>query len=408
MNRSIVCKRHVSRALSCLVILAIFYVPVAKGANTTTTSAQQPAIVNLTDLPILPDAKEGEGKVAPDKEKDAWLWVNRIPSWLNRKEVRLGDKICKTWLLVVHGSLSWNYALHGQYCSLVTDLGQYDGTKAHVQVFGDEKQLYDSGYLPQVNRPITAIVDLRGVKTLKISVADVEDGIPWNDKVFFGNPVLIKRPLLTAVGTTVTAVTAASTAGRSGSTPPTARIIASPTRGPSPLEVKFTGDRSKAPAGQVGRYTWTFGDGETETLAPNPSHKYTRPGIYEVVLQVEDDKGGGSVTRESITVLPGERQPPIALARATPRAVRCKAEVKFDASESSSPDGTPITFHWDFGDGQKGEGKNVSHAFQSPARYQVVLTVGTPRKQETSTVISVKVDGNPPSPVFPLRKGAGS
>ncbi len=326
-------------------------------------------------------------------EKDAWLWVNRIPRWVNVKEVTLGDKICKTWLLMVHGSLSWNYALNGEYCSLVTDLGQHDGTKAHVQIFGDEKQLYDSGYLPQINHPITAVIELRGVKSLKISVADVEDGIPWNDKVFFGNPVLIKRALPTA----------ADTAGRSGSTPPAAKIVASPTRGSSPLEVKFTGDRSKAPAGQVGRYTWSFGDGGTETLSPNPRHKYTHPGIYEVVLQAEDDKGGIGVTRELITVLPRERQPPIALARATPLAVRSNEEVKFDASDSSSTDGTPITFHWDFGDGHQGEGKNVSHAFQSPARYQVVLTVSTSRKQETSTVISVKVNGNPPSPAATRR-----
>ncbi len=382
---------------SCwLAVLALFCAPVAKGEDGSTTAAGLPAIVKLTDLPILADDKEGEGKTAPDKEKDAWLWVNRIPAWLNRKEVTLGGRVCKTWLLVVHGSLSWNYALKGEYFSLVADLAQQDGMKAHLQILGDGKQLYDSGYLPQMNHPITALVDLRGVKTLKISVADVEDGIPWNDRVFFGNPVLIRRTLPTA----------ANTAGRSGSTPPLARIAASPTSGSSPFEVKFTGDQSKAPAGQVGRYTWTFGDGETETLAPNPSHKYTQPGIYEAVLQAEDDKGGIGVARELITVRPSESQPPIALARAMPLAVRVKEVVRFDASDSSSTDGSALTFHWDFGDGQKGGGKKVSHAFQSPARYKVLLTVSTSRKQEACTAVSVKASGNPPSPVFPLQKGA--
>ncbi len=156
----------------------------------------------------------------------------------------------------------------------------------------------------------------------------------------------------------------------------------------------------------MGRYTWSFGDGETETLAPNPGHQYAHAGVYEVVLQAEDDRGGIGVARELITVLPSERQPPIALGRATPLAVRCREDVKFDASDSSSTDGTALTFHWDFGDGRKGEGKNVSHAFQSPARYQVILTVSTAGKQQASTVLSIKVNGNPPSPVFPLQKGA--
>lgn len=187
--------RPVSFSWSCLVVLALSCVLVARGEDTSAPSAKRPAIVSLTDLPVLPDKEEGEGKVAPDKEKDAWLWVNRIPPWLNRQEIALGDKTCKTWLLMVHGSLSWTYALNGEYRSLVTDLAQHDGTKAHLRIFGDGKQLYDAGYLPPIKHPITAVVDLRGVKTLKISVADVEDGIPWNDKVFFGNPVLIRRTL---------------------------------------------------------------------------------------------------------------------------------------------------------------------------------------------------------------------
>ena len=69
--------------------------------------------------------------------------------------------------------------------------------------------------------------------------------------------------------------------------------------------------------------------------------------------------------------------------------------------------GLPITFHWDFGDGQQGEGKNVSHAFQLPARYRVDPDCQHGAASwQTNTVISVKVNGNPPSPVFPLRKSA--
>ena len=158
MNSWVAFKGHALFPWLAVMVLGSCCLSAGKGEETSTASGRQSTFVDLTALSILPDAKEGEGKVAPDKEKDAWLWVNQVPSWLNPKDDRVGGKICRTWLLMVHGSLSWNYALNGEYCSLVADLGQYDGTKAHLQIFGDAKQLYDSGYLPQVNHPITALL----------------------------------------------------------------------------------------------------------------------------------------------------------------------------------------------------------------------------------------------------------
>lgn len=47
--------------------------------------------------------------------------------------------------------------------------------------------------------------------------------------------------------------------------------------------------------------------------------------------------------------------------------------VYFTASAQSS---APLTFHWDFGDGQEASGQEVSHAYTTPAAYTVRLTAG--------------------------------
>lgn len=346
-------------------------------------------VVNLTDLPV--QANRESGKVPPDKDKSPWLFINQTA---DGKPLTLGAKTYTTGLFAIHGSLSWSYALGGEYSSLVMDLGQ-EGL-ATLRVLGDDKLLYDSGRLP-MRRHVTALVDVRGIKELQIAVIDNDGGF-WNDKVVIGDPVLLKRPLPNA----------ADAPGKGGTEAPKARIVAAPSNGAAPLTVTFTGDQSKAPAGQVGRYTWTFGDGATETLAPNPTHTFAAPGLYEVVLQAEDDKGGVGIARQLVTVRPGagENQPPVTLVKTSTRLVKSGATVEFDASDSSSADGAITSYLWDFGDGQKGEGKTARHAYAAPGRYAAVLTVQNKGGKPASASASIKVTGPGEAPVFPLQKGA--
>ncbi|MEO7423137.1 MAG: PQQ-dependent sugar dehydrogenase [Ornithinibacter sp.] len=59
--------------------------------------------------------------------------------------------------------------------------------------------------------------------------------------------------------------------------------------------------------------------------------------------------------------------------------------VSFDATVSSDPNGDPLSYAWDFGDGSTGTGPTPSHTFAaSPANFTVTLTVMDPLKASGS------------------------
>jgi PKD repeat protein len=51
------------------------------------------------------------------------------------------------------------------------------------------------------------------------------------------------------------------------------------------------------------------------------------------------------------------------------------APIAFNGSASSDPDGDPLTYHWDFGDGGTATGPTPSHTYASGGLYSVILSV---------------------------------
>jgi len=76
-----------------------------------------------------------------------------------------------------------------------------------------------------------------------------------------------------------------------GSAGPLALADASPTVGAVPLAVVFSSAGSADPGGGPITYAWNFGDQSGSTSA-NPTHTYTAPGTYTVILTVSDGHGG--------------------------------------------------------------------------------------------------------------------
>jgi glucose/arabinose dehydrogenase len=66
---------------------------------------------------------------------------------------------------------------------------------------------------------------------------------------------------------------------------------------------------------------------------------------------------------------------PVAQFTATPTSGPVPLQVAVDASGSNDPEGTALTYAWNFGDGSTGTGKQASHTYQQPGRYTIQLTV---------------------------------
>ena len=139
--------------------------------------------------------------------------------------------------------------------------------------------------------------------------------------------------------------------------------------------VTFTANATSDPDGQADlenmTYTWTFGDGGTGS-GKVATHVYSVAGQYNVNLNVSDASASHATneTNRQIRI----NTPPIAVA-GEDVSVMVGVTVQFDASGSSDPDGDPITFKWDFGDGSTLSGAKVSHSFTNAGTYTVKLTV---------------------------------
>ncbi len=156
--------------------------------------------------------------------------------------------------------------------------------------------------------------------------------------------------------------------------PPVSNFIATPRSGLEPLDVLFS-DRS---TGNVTAWSWTFGDGESSTLA-EPLHTYLAPGTYSVQLIVTGPGGSASRTRTNyITVDPAA---PIAGFTATPTSGPADLTVAFTDTSTFS-----VTSRaWTFGDGDTSTEANPVHAYTTPGTYSVGLTVTGPGGTDTLT-----------------------
>ncbi|MFN7147970.1 MAG: PKD domain-containing protein [Microthrixaceae bacterium] len=89
---------------------------------------------------------------------------------------------------------------------------------------------------------------------------------------------------------------------------------------------------------------------------------------------------------------------PLAAATATPDTGEAPLEVSFDASDSSDPDGTIVSYAWDFGDGASGSGVITTHEYADAGDYTVTLTVTDDAGATATTTLEVSVLTAPDDP----------
>lgn len=96
---------------------------------------------------------------------------------------------------------------------------------------------------------------------------------------------------------------------QAGNRHPTARMSASKTVGAAPLTVDFVGNHSSDDDQDELTFEWDFGDGSGASTDADPSHTYTVPGKYGVIMTVKDKSGASGST--SIDILVGNEPPEV-------------------------------------------------------------------------------------------------
>ncbi|KPJ64632.1 hypothetical protein AMK68_01090 [candidate division KD3-62 bacterium DG_56] len=84
---------------------------------------------------------------------------------------------------------------------------------------------------------------------------------------------------------------------------------------------------------------------------------------------------GDSVHYFHVTVDSTIGEPPICLFTWAPTTPHEGQLVDFDGRASSDPDGTIVSWDWDFDDGASGSGDQVTHSYATPGDYALTLTV---------------------------------
>jgi PKD repeat protein len=190
-------------------------------------------------------------------------------------------------------------------------------------------------------------------------------------------------------GATATSTAQVTVAAPHVNQPPTASIAATV----SNLTANLDGSKSTDADGTVVSYAWDFGDGTTGSGA-TVSHTYVSAGTYTVKLTVTDDGGATGTTTTTVSVAPPANVPPTAAFTPTTNALA----LAVDASASNDPDGSVVSYAWDFGDNAKASGKTATHSYAAAGTYTVTLTVTDNQGATGTTTQSVTVQKAPNVP----------
>ncbi|MBI4330436.1 MAG: PKD domain-containing protein [Chloroflexi bacterium] len=177
---------------------------------------------------------------------------------------------------------------------------------------------------------------------------------------------------------------------------PDAIFTESASSGLPPLTIQFT-DQS---TGNITTWNWIFGDGTANSNTKNPSHTYSTPGIYTVVLSAGNPRGTDTATATK-TVWAY----PVASFSEDKSSGNAPMTVQFTDTSSGPATG----WDWDFGDGTAhGNTKNPVHVYSTPGNYTVRLVVSNPAGQSTNNATALKQVWGQPVAVFTEDKSSGN
>ena len=144
-------------------------------------------------------------------------------------------------------------------------------------------------------------------------------------------------------------------------------------------------------------WNWDFGDGKSSTQQ-NPTHIYSSPGNYQVILEVTDNDDESDTDSTSCHVT--EVTEGVSANADGPYQGTVGESIQFQGMATGGV--PPYTWEWDFGDGGSSTQQNPTHTYTNAGTYTATLTVtdsdsDSDSDTSTVTVSGIPVDTTPPS-----------
>jgi PKD repeat protein len=178
-------------------------------------------------------------------------------------------------------------------------------------------------------------------------------------------------------------------------TAPSAPVVSVSPGTPAPnVNASFSASSTDA-QGLAITYSWDFGDGSAAIAGATVIHKFSAPGSYKVKVTATNSANLATSTTQTLSVAYSAPSVPT-ITSSLPAAVTGQS-ITFTGA-SLDPNGLPLTYSWDFGDGSAATGPSVTHMYLAANSYTVKLTVADTAPLSSSAtytqVVAVNKDNN--------------
>ncbi|HXK36788.1 MAG TPA: PKD domain-containing protein, partial [Candidatus Paceibacterota bacterium] len=159
--------------------------------------------------------------------------------------------------------------------------------------------------------------------------------------------------------------------------------------------VAFNGSSSLYWKNAILAWDWNMGDGVT-MAGPIVEHAYADAGTYVVSLVVTDSAGRKSSRASASIEILRQLLPPVIQFSVS----LSHMDVTVEASDSYDPDGTIVSYDWDFGDGGVASGLTATHTYVAPGAYNIALVLTDNDGMTNTTSRDVIIVDSPPTASF--------
>ncbi|OUJ18351.1 Secreted protein with PKD repeat domain [Methanonatronarchaeum thermophilum] len=152
--------------------------------------------------------------------------------------------------------------------------------------------------------------------------------------------------------------------------------------------LELDASKSKTNPGEIIKYTWDFGDGET-AVGKTTQHTYTEPGTYEITLKAITEIGATDTISKNIEVETSEEDINADF-KIDPENPMEGEQIELNADDSKSPEEINA-YTWDFGDGETAVGKTTQHTYNEAGEYQIKLEIHTEKGRQATKTKQIEI-----------------